>query len=306
MIKPVKLIARTTQHMKLILRRILLVIAILLCVIFVSGVFAYHQYRAIPDWYVEQPVNPADQKIAANSADQKLADMFSWAAAVQAFNARQLRGDPGQSPGDSKTITLSDQELNAFLNAWNNPGLNSVEDKLSHYFTEGRLALAGGKLIVAGKSRDLGVIISAALEPSVDSSGQFHLQWDGLSAGELNIPRAAFSSRLRDVNSQLQDQLQRYQASADVDKTLIGNTAAVQAAFTRWMLDAINGQASDSTAFIPFDVGNFQTAEAVKLTAVQVQGSSIALTFQTLSPAQREAILSSLRQPYPVATDGER
>jgi hypothetical protein len=280
------------------LRRILMSFSITAVFLVISGTIGYHEYRAVPDWYIETPMSDADQKIAANSADQKLADMFSWAAGVQAFNARSLRGNPGQSPDNSKTITLSDQELYAFLNAWNNPTLNDLEGRLSQDFTDPRVALTDGKIIFAGKSLKLGVIISATLEPSVDDSGKFHLQWDGISAGKLTIPRIAFAGRLGDFNSQLQDQLQRYQQSAQIDQTLNANSSASQACATRWLLDAVNGQPSDPTAFVPFDVGEFQNAEAVKLTNIQISGGSIAITVQTLPPTDREAVLSQLKQPY--------
>jgi uncharacterized protein YpmS len=282
-----------------------MLLAILASVVIAAGIVAYQQFRAVPDWYVQQSVSFDDQKIAANNADQKTAQLLTWAAAVQAYDARKLRGDPGQSPPNSQTITLSDTELNAFIDAWQNQGLSEIQDKLSRYFTGGRFALADNRIILAGKSRDMGVIVSAQLEPSVDESGNLHLNWAGISAGDLNIPRTFFAQRLADVNAQLQNKLAQYQQAAQIDKTLNANTAAAQASITHWFLDALSGQPSDPTTFVPFDVGNFQNCEAVKLTNVQVANNALVLTFQSLSPSDRDAILSRLTAPYTEASSAQ-
>jgi hypothetical protein len=287
------------------LRRVLLVVAILLCAVLAVGLTAYYRYRETPSWYQAPPLSEQERKQAANSADQKLADLFSWAAAVQAHAARQIHGDSNQPTPDPKSVTLSETELNAFVDAWQSTQRTQLQDKLSHYFTDGKLVLTDNRIILAGTSRDLGAVLGVQLDPSVDDQGHMHLQWDGISAGELNLPRALVSGRLKSLNAQLQDQMSRYQESADIDQTLTANSSAVQASLTRWLLDALNGKVSDSTAFVPFDVGDFSQAEAVRLTSVQVTGGSITLGFTALAPDDRAAILSRIKQPYSSSSDSE-
>ena len=279
-------------------RRLLLVVAIVLCAVLAAAVFAYFQYRATPDWYRADTMTEQQRKQAANSADQKLADLFSWSAAVQASAVRQIRGDSSQPAPEPKTVTLTESELNAFATAWQGSDNNPIEQKLTRYFSDGRLVLADGRIIFAATSRDLGAVVSVQLLPTVDEQGQLRLQWQGVSVGDLAIPHALISGRLRGLTDQLQDQMSRYQQSAQIDQTLTANSSAVQAMVTRWLLDALSGQASDPTAFVPFDVGDFQQAQAVRLTSVQVTDGSLTLGLAPLSLQDRSSILSRLKEPY--------
>jgi hypothetical protein len=277
-----------------------------LCAVLFTGLGAYYKYRETPWWYRTEPMSDAERKEAANSADQKLADLFSWAAAVQASAARQIHGDSSQPAPDPKTVTLSDTELNAFVDSWQSPDKNQLQDKLSRYFSDPRLVLAYGRIILAGMSRDLGTVVGVQLAPSVDDQGQLRLQWEGVSAGELTLPRAVVSGRIKSVAGQMEEQLSRYQKSADIDRTLTGNSAAVQESVTRWLLDAINGQVSDPTAFVPFDVSDLGHAEAVRLTSVQVNDGSITMGFVPYSAEDGSAILSRLKQPYSADQDAQK
>src|SRR5271170_1707351 len=89
-------------------------ITIVLCVI------GLYLYRGTPGWYRPPPAGGQEVKDAANSADQKLLDLFSWAASAQAQQVRNSKGIPSGNdvPVGPKTITLSEEEVNAFFASW--------------------------------------------------------------------------------------------------------------------------------------------------------------------------------------------
>ena len=157
-----------------------------------AGTWMYH---GTPGWYHSHPLTAEQSRAAANRADQKIADLFSWVASVQAQNVRRKLGttasaDPTDPPASSKTITLSEDELNAFIQAWESPDKSQLQKTLGQFFTEGRLVLAEQSIIVAGQSTEFGTLASAQFDPFIDSDGKLWLKFEGMAAGRLSLPNA--------------------------------------------------------------------------------------------------------------------
>ncbi len=144
----------------------LVTITIVLCVI---GLYLYH---GTPSWYRPPPASDQEIKDAANSADQKLLDLFSWAASAQAQQVRDSKGisTPDEVPVGPKTVTLSDDEVNALFASWNGPESGDWDERMSRYFTGGRVFFTSGGIILAGQSPSLGALVSTSSPPRLTIS----------------------------------------------------------------------------------------------------------------------------------------
>jgi len=227
--------------------------------------------------------------------------VISWAAQVQAQQVRRRRGTASstESPVGPKTVTLAQDELNAFFDSWAGPQKSQFQRRVSRYFSDGRLVLTDGQIILAGQSLELGTLASVQLQPSIDGQGHLHLQWNGVSAGLLPVPESAIAGRLQRLQALLREQLDLWQESADIDQTLTANASAVEATMTKLLLDAINNRASEPLIFVPFDLGNLRHALPVRLSALEVGEGTITMTLQPLPLDDRMTILRGIQRPYP-------
>jgi hypothetical protein len=281
------------------LKRILLLLAIALTMVIAAGMGGIYLYRATPSWYRSGKSTPQQTKDAANRADQKLLEVFSWAAAAQAQWIRHAHGQPASAPAvGPETVSFDEEEINSFFRAWDSPEESVFQSKLSRYFSGGRLVLADGQVILAGQSSELGTVASAEFSPTIDAQGRLRLSLDGLKAGLLPVPMSSVSDPLARLRRLLGDMLVEYQESAKIDQTLTANGSAVAASWTRLMLDSLTDQSSEPVVYIPFDLGNLHRALPVKLTAAKVSEGSITVTLEPLQPQDRAAVLEHLKQPY--------
>lgn len=290
------------------LRSVLLGLGILLvAAISVAAVGAY-MYGRQPTWYRRPHWTAAEQKAVANSADQKFADVFSWAAAIQAQRVRQLKGTPAQpdeNPAATKTVTLTEDEVNSFVDNWHDPRHNGWKDKLSPYFSDGRIVLQKRRLILAGESKDLGAVVSISFQPKIDDQGRLDLELSDIDAGRLPLPQALVQGRLDRLEGLLSNHLVDYQQAARMDRTDAVNGSAVAAQMTKLLLNALNGRPSDAVLFVPFDLRDLKRELAVKLTGMTVEDGSMSLTLEPLSLQEQKALLSRIRQP-PESPAGEQ
>jgi hypothetical protein len=289
------------------LRRILLLIAILLCAVVSAALVGIYLYRCTPGWYHPQTLSEEELKANANSADQKMADTISWAASVQAQAVRRHHGGAAatEAPIGSKTVTLSENELNAFFGSWQNPDKSQLQARLAKYFSDGRLVLVDHEIILAGQSKSLGTLVSIHLQPSIDEGGKLRLQWEGVSAGMLPVPQAVIGGQLQKMRDSLQEELTFWQRSADVDQTMTANATAVESGMSRLLLDAMNDKESSPLFFVPFDLQDLHHALAVRVSAIEVSDGSLTLTLEPLTADDRSDVLGWIRKPYDSSTPNE-
>jgi len=255
--------------MKRWIRVILIGVAASVAVLLAAAGAGAWMYHGRPAWYHHSHLTAEQAKAAANRADQKLADVFSWVASVQAQNVRRHLGtsapaNQSDPPASSKTVTLSDEELNAFILAWENPDKSELQQTLTKFFSEGRLILVDDGIIVAGQSTDFGTLASAQFNPIIDPEGKLWLRFGGIQAGLLPMPQSVVAGKVDRFTKYLRDRLSTYVETANLDPTLTANGAAVEAGYTRLLLDGLNGASSAPILFVPFDLGNFHRAMPVK------------------------------------------
>jgi hypothetical protein len=290
--------------MKRWIRVLLLALAIGLTLVVAAALAGAWMYRGTPGWYHVHRLTAEQSRAAANRADQKIADLFSWVASVQAQNVRRNLGtttasvEPTDPPANSKTITLSEDELNAFIQEWENPDKSQLQKTLAKFFSQGRLVLIDDSIIVAGESTDFGTLASAQFDPVIDSEGKLWLRFEGMAAGRLPLPHSVVADKLDRFTTYLRDRLSYYQQSADVDSTLTANGSAAAAGMTRLLLDGLNGNSSEPILFVPFDLSHLRRALPVKLSAVKISRGQITLTLEPLSASDLGTVEDLLEKPY--------
>jgi hypothetical protein len=281
------------------LKRLLILIALALLGVIAFSLVGVYLYRGTPKWYRPRIATTQQVKDAANRADQKLLDLFTWAASARAQQLRRINGipQPGDAPIGPKTVSFDDDEINSFAASWKSPGKDAMEERISHYFTDGRVVLQDDSLILVGQSPAFGTLASAVFRPSIDPQGNLHVDLDSLCAGLLPVPQSAISNRLVRLRSLLRQQLSVERPSIRIDSAQTANGAALAASWLRLLLSSLNDRPADPVLIIPFDLSNLSRGFPVKLTAIKILEGQITLTMEPLTPDDGQKLLEALKQP---------
>jgi hypothetical protein len=281
------------------LKRILLFAALMLTLVIVAASVGVYMYRGRPGWYHVRAMTAIQRKEAVNSADQKFADIFSWAAQVQAQQLRKRHGKgTREAPIGPKSVTITEDEINSFADNWQGSDKSTFQSWFKGYFTDVRLVLDDGAMILAGQSRDLGTLVSVEFDPTVDAQGRLHFDLGGIRAGILPVPRGVLGDRLDRLHFWLVGRLTKNQQWSEVDATMVADTCAVGAVTTQLLLDAMDGNASEPLAFVPFNLSNRQQSLTVRISAISVIQGSMTLTLQPIPVTERASVLTTIKRPY--------
>ena len=285
-------------------RRILHLVALMLLSIIAFSLIGLYLYRGTPHWYRPALASAQQIKDAANSADQKLLDLFSWAAGAQAERIRKLRGisGPDDSEGGPKTITLTDDEVTSFFYSWSGPDKVDLEQRISRYFTDGRVIFTNDGIILAGNSPALGTLVSMEFNAGIDNQGQLNLSLASMRAGLLPIPQSVAAPYFQRLQAVLEDKLAEEQPYVQIDRTMTANAQALAASWLKLLLSSLAARPSDPTLIIPFDLAHLSRGLPVKLTNIKVEDGQITLTVQPLTPDDRQSLFEQLQQRVPGAS----
>jgi len=277
-------------------KKILLSLATSGTVFLISAAYAWHLYRADPDWY-GRPLSDEDRAVAANSADQKMAKLFSWASNVAAQLVQQQSGirSNEKPPPRQQTVTLSADELNSFIQSWIAGRDLQLQKDMSAHFSDGRVGLRDGQMIVAGKSTDYSTVASIAFQPSVDDQGQFHFDLGQIAAGRLPIPKSALAKQIEQAKEILQDEISDDLTTAWISEDSLANGSAAEAGYTQMLVSGLSGLGMQPVMYLPFDVENTNRLLPVKIEAVEVDSGSITLTVGEMSAAEIDALRQQLQ-----------
>jgi hypothetical protein len=260
-------------------------------------------YRGTPSWYRPSPTDQQQIDDTANSANQKLRELNTWAANVRVQQLRKSNGSLS-SEGDSissKTITLSDDEVNALFEGWKSPDENnadggSADPQLAGSFTDGRVFFTRDGIIVAGRSPALGAIVSGQFAASIDDQAKLRLSIVALDIGRLPIPQSTAAPYIQQLQSPLQDRLADQLPYVNIDRNMNANSYAVAACWTKLLLSALSGRPTDSCLIIPPDPAHGNRGLPVRVTALQLDDGQITLTLEPITTDDRQSLLDGLQQ----------
>jgi hypothetical protein len=340
--------------MKKWFKRLLLTFAALAVVLgLIGGYLYFFVYHGTPDWYPRaKRIDPAAEAAAARRVEDKVAQTLNWASATQAqqdrarhanepavgtapksaANATTRPGSPRPGLGDvgqqasaePLQLSFTEEELNAFFAKWEK--LYDWDKKYSQYITDPAIILHDGRIILAGRSKDLGTVLSAHFDPQLTAAAgdanekaaevpaaapssaagtsspadepgrKLYLKLDRLLAGNLPLPQSFFDKYRTTLGGKLKASLPGYQREATLFKDGTANTAAVVATMGKLFLHALDREPGAPILFLP--VPGKEGSMPVQLTDVQVRDKALSMTIKLLDRAERQALLSDIRRPY--------
>jgi hypothetical protein len=281
------------------LKRLLILLALGLLAVIAFCLVGVHLYHGTPRWYRNPLATTQQVKDAANRADQKLIDLFSWAASTRAQQLRRMRGKlrPGETPIGPKTVIFEDDEINSFITSWKLAPANPGDARMSRYFTNARIVMEDDALILIGESPAYGTLLSAEFHPLIDGQGNLRVDLDSLRAGLLPIPLPAVADPINRLQNALQQQLAVESPAVQIDSAQTADAAALGSCWIRLLLASLWDKPTNPVLIIPFDMTHLQAGFPAKVTHVNIQQGRMTLTMQPLTPDEAKKLQQDLKQP---------
>jgi hypothetical protein len=281
--------------------------AFLAIVIVLIGVGASFVVRSKlkEDWY-RKKLSEADLAKNFGTARDKLVLFQNWAQDNQAWatagtkpTSQRVNTDPTTPPPNTKSITLSEDELNAILDKHE----KDLLAKYGQYITDPYIAIHDGRLVLAITLKDGDRPLSVHVEPKLDDEGKLILRIDHLQLGRVTVPRALWGSYLDKLAEQLAPKVEQARQGARMDADGLASADAVSSGMSRLLLNSLKDKGSDPILFLPADPSHMERGYPVKLTAVKVgkgedpKDRTLSLTMTTLNKQQQDQLLARLRAP---------
>ena len=285
------------------IKRSLLAIAVVLTG---AAALSYWAFKGTPDYYQRPQLSAQERSDAANRAIQKFGNTKEWANNLWVTEQRTINeGAPAstnpattQAGRQPLTVSFTEHELNAFFQDWS-PTFG-WGDKLAPYVKDPALALREDRIILVGTLVDVGAIASAHFQPLIDGQGQLRLTLESVRAGRLPMPEMIWAAQRNRLVAALQQRLPAWQSKATIAPNGVANRAAVAAHVSKLLLDVLARRPREPVLFLPFEDDG--RAVPVRLTSVRVTDGELTLTVESMTPADRAALLDRIREPVPAAT----
>ena len=279
-------------------KRILWGVGLGLAALVAAGGVMFYLSTNTPDWYRSKKLSPQAIVELRKAAEDKLVDMQGW---VQGSAARSVRAgrprvatDPDAPPPTTKTITLSEDELNAMLATWE----EKLLERFGQYIADPQMGLRDGHIIMAVRLKDADRVLSVHIQPKLDDQGLFILSIDQLKVGWMTVPKALWSSYTDKLAEVLTPKVEENRTNARLEPDGVGNEAAVASLMTRLLLRSLKDQSADPVIFLPPDPNHLERGYPVKITEAKVENQALTLTLNTLTGDEQKQLLARIRAPF--------
>ena len=249
-----------------------------------------------PEWYPAGAPDAGAISAAANRMTQKMAGIQAWVASSHAQQSRKVRntvgptGDVDGNPDPSKTIELTEEEFNAFFNAWDKN--QHWSDRYDQHIADPVLVLQDDRIILAATVKEADTIVSVHLEPRLDEKGMLRLRIVRVMGGRMPLPQAFWDRYRQTVSNMMIHKLDQLRPAAQIRDDGAANPAAVGAAMNRLLLHAINDEPAEPVLFLPRDYF------AVKLTELKVKDKTFTMTVAPMTADERAGLIGRIRAPF--------
>src|SRR5437867_8022286 len=269
------------------LKRLLLAVACLLVVLLLGAGVALKMLRGRPEWYAEQHVDAAVQQAAAARAEDEVKRTIDWAAAQQAEERRLGTSSPTTTRTTTTnpaardralTVRFTEQELNATFAKWES--VYHWDRQYGPFFSNPRIVLYNGRLIVAGVVKSMESVVSLHFEPSVEPDGRLRLDLVRVLGGNLPLPQSMFDGYRQRIEQKVRSALPALQQGARIAPDGAANDKAVAAAMGKFLLRILAGEPDEAVLFLQANQG---TRVPVKLTDLRIDGKSISATVEPMT-----------------------
>jgi uncharacterized protein YpmS len=269
-------------------------------------VASYAMLRRTPDWYQPDTRSEAQRNKAAKAIEDLLAALSNWGgrrhAAVFRANlpdapindpsTQQARAMLGSKPDEVFQITFTDDQLNAFFNKWANT--HDRRAWFDQYVEDPRLVLRENQLILVGKVKDQGVVVSLIFQPKLDEQGRINLNLTNVLGGVLPMPDALWANQRAAIEESLRRKLPLYQAGAEITPDGVANGDAGSAAMNQLISATLKYKSANSVIFVPLNQ-NLSQSLPVKITSVAIHDHTLQMTAEQMSEEERGAFLKELK-----------
>jgi len=274
-----------------------------------AAALSYWAFKGTPDYYHRPQLSAQERADAANRATQKFLGTSTWANDLQASEHRAILDSAGAgvgattapttSPNQSHTVSFSEHELNALFEQWS----SRIEQTYSKHVRDPAIALRADRIILVGTVADMGTVASAHFQPLIDDQGRLLLTLESVRAGRLPMPEMVWAAQRDRAVAALRARLPMWQAGATIAPNGVANADAVAAHLSKLLFDLLARRPREPVLFLPFDPQRpLSSAVPVQLTSVRVTDGELTLTVESMTPADRAALLDRIREPVPGAT----
>jgi hypothetical protein len=251
--------------------------------------WGYRLLTALPAWYQPQGEWTAQTRLAADNAERKAQLTSEWAKSSAVEASSPVAAPPATLPG-TYTVSFTQAELNAFFAKWDQ--WYGWSRRYQQYISEPALVLRPGRVILAGKMRELEAIASFHFDPRLES-GALRLQLIGAQVGRLPMPDALWDAQRRTIISTLQARRPAWQNGARMLPGGSANVDAVKLAGAQLVLQMLGDLPGEPVLFIPEGEGR---AVPVRIIGLEVADQAMTLTVQSMTAQQRSDLIDRLRQ----------
>lgn len=286
----------------------LFLFTVFLLLLVVAGAFVADKVRKQqPEWYAQiTRQNPAEQAEAARRAHDKLSSTVDWAAKSQAAETRERLGtEPDRTtelqppPEKTRQVRFTEEELNGLFSRWSQSPEINWDQTYGKHLADPAVVLHGGRLVLAGTVTELeNMVVSLHFNPTMTPTGDLSLDLERVMAGRLPMPQVFFDKYREQLVDKLAAALPGYQSEAELAEDGSVNTAAINAAMGKLLLNVLNHRPSEPVLFVRANQGD---SVPVKLSAIALDERSITLSVGMMTAEERQAFIDDVRRPYPLA-----
>jgi hypothetical protein len=259
-------------------RKFAVVMLLLLATVAGVGYILLHDQ---PDWYQQLP--QSDQ--TAGGIDGNLAIAANWAAGIQA--AREHRSARPSGAGVLELL-VTEAQINAAITRW-----DQANAKASAGISDPEILLADGQIILAGKPKNLGLVVSVRLAPWLDGAGDLHMNIVQVNAGVLPLPRAVWGIYAGGLAAALAAQLPREDQLAKMDSDGSVNDAMTAAVLGRMLIRFLQCDSARPILFVTYWHDNATRNLPVKLELIRIADKTATIR---LTPLTRGEPIEDTRQ----------
>lgn len=268
------------------LRRTLLVVAILLTVVIGGALVALYLVRAEPAFYHPVELTAEQREAAAQRATNKLATIQNQAARLHAASNTRPTVNP-----DEITVSFTADELNSFFEKWSN--FQNWKASYEPYLDDPVVILQDGRIILAGRVKELNLVASIHFEPKIDENGQLDLELVRLLGGRLPLPESMVGTYKDRLVGSLRQKLPHWQANADIDANGAANPSAITASATELLFHVLNHEPAEPVLYLP--VMAQKGSVPVRISDVRIEKETLTLRVKPMTRQQQVALIERIR-----------
>jgi hypothetical protein len=275
--------------MKKFLKGVLVLLALLLAGAIIVSAVGWHYLKGLPEHYKVYKWTQQQEDALNRQAEAKwVAAHNRVATAVMNERSAAKAGTTLPTLHEPITVTFSEEELNAILR-------QKFTEDLAKYVEDPGIYLKDGQMILAGKLKDYGYLISFYFEPKIDENGKLKLAINKILGGQLSLPRSIVDGKFEQIRASMKGKLPGWQRGAKMeDLTGASNADAVKAAMGELVMKILADEPGEAVLFLPDE---HKKSYPLRLKKVEIKDEQVAMTLAPMTQAQRRELLARIRKP---------